>query len=133
MRNEFLIYIKLLTINPETGKAFEPPCEIQPQIVFNLFYYLENFKRDKTHNSDVYQNAVREILQKIQTAFNCPLGWMIEMQSYDEFFALDNEFYQPKKRYSEEFFYSPLHNSTDINTDFMYEWSLDTVSARYEN
>lgn len=133
MKNEFVIYIKLLPINPETNRTYKPPCETQPQIAVNLFYYLEEFKRNESHNSDAYKDAVREILEKTYSAFGVPLGWLIEMQSYDEFFALDNEFYQPEKRHSTEFFYSPLHGSAEIDTSFLYNWSLETVTARYEN
>lgn len=132
MKNEFLIYIKLLPINPETGVTFIAPCEMQPQIAVSLFYYLEEFKRDETHNSAAYKSAIEEILNKIYTAYQTPLGWLIEMQSYDEFFAMDNPFYQPEKRLSEEFFFSPSHDQTAIDIEFMYEWSLEQLNARYE-
>ena len=64
MRNEILIYIKLLAINPDTNRAFVAPCEIQPQIAVNLYYYIDEYKRDLSHNSAAYKNAIEEILQK---------------------------------------------------------------------
>ncbi len=132
MKNEFLVYIKLLAINPETNRTFSPPCEQQPQIAVNLFYYLEEFKRSEDHNLDAYKSAIEEILQKIHSAFNVSLGWLIEMQSTDEFFALNNPFYEPEKRFSDEFFYSPPHGETKVDVDFLYDRSLETVNARYE-
>lgn len=132
MKNEFLIYIKLLAINPETNRTFAPVCETQPQIAVNLFYFLADFKRETTHNSQAYKSAIEEILSKTHSAFNVPLGWLIEMQSTDEFFSMDNEFYQPEQRFSKEFLYSPSNGKTEIDVEFMYEWSLAAVNARYE-
>ena len=132
MKNEFLIYIKLLAIDPETGKAFAPPCMLQPQLVFNLFYYIEEFKRDQSHNPAAYKNAIEEILKNIQSSFGVPLGWMIEMQSTDEFFALDNPFYQPEQKFSEEFLYSPDLGKTEINVEFMWDWAVSAVSSRFQ-
>lgn len=132
MKNEFLIYIKLLPINPETNRTFAAPCEMQPQIAVNLFYYLEKFKRNESHDSDAYKTVIEEILGKIYKAFNVPMGWLIEMQSTDEFFAMDNPFYQPEKRFSKEFFYSPKHGKTEIDVDFMWQWAIEQLNKRYE-
>ena len=121
MKNEFLLYVKLLAINPETGVAFEPPCELQPQIAVHLNYYLQDFRRSENFNTGAYQSAVEEILQKLFEAFKAPMGWLIEMQSIDEFFATGNPFYESEKRISEEFFYSPADGAVKVDVEFLYQ------------
>lgn len=133
MKNTFFIYIKLLKTNPETGKCWAPPCEVQAQIIFNLYLYIHEFQMVEEDNSEAYENAIREILEKTHRAFECPLGWFIAMESKDEFFALDNPFYQPEVKFSEEFFYSPDHGKTAIDTEFMYRWAIETVQSRFAN
>jgi hypothetical protein len=122
MRNEFLIYIKLL----QTGKCVAPPCELQPQIAVNLFYYIEGFKRETEHHPDSYKKAVAEILNNLYQAYQTPLGWSIEMQSFDEFLSEGNDFYQPKKRYSKEFLFSPAIGKTKIEIEFMWQWVIES-------
>lgn len=127
MKNEFFIYLKLLAINPETGKTYVPVCQMQPQIVVNLYNFIHEFRRVEEDNSEAYRAAVEEVLQKTQSAFGCPIGWLIEMQSTDEFFAMDNPFYQPEIRHSSDFLYSPEIGKTEIEVGFMYQWALEAL------
>lgn len=127
MKNEFYIYLKLLAINPETGKSYQPLCHIQPQIAVNLYHYIHEFQRVEGDNSETYSGAIKEILRKTHAAWNCPVGWSIGMISTDEFFARDNPFYEPQKRFSGEFLYSPEIGKTEVDTGFMYRWALEAL------
>lgn len=133
MKNEFLIYVKLIKINPETGAAFVPICEMQPQFAVNLYYYIHDFQRKEDDNSQAYQSAIEEILRNLYSIYQCPLGWLIEMRSTDEFLArLEgkvNPFYKTEKRFSQDFLYSPEHGETKIDLEFMYRWVLESIQT----
>lgn len=132
--NMFFLKIKLLKLR-ENGKTSKPVCQMADQILVSLNTFIEDFKLAEGHHPKTYDETIAEFLSKFYAAWNCPIAWRIEMQSYDDFLAFEEEggvtfenpFYQPESRISQPFLYSPADGLTKIDVGFLWSWALEAV------
>lgn len=75
---EFFLWIKLLKLNAD-DKTSIPPCRMKAQICINLYEFIEQWRQAETTLYEAGE-AVKEALNKIQTAFDCPLLWLMTAQ-----------------------------------------------------
>lgn len=136
MTNTFYLYLKVIRLNPETGKAYVAPCEITPQICINLNEYVESVERDD-FNFVVFRKILVDILESAQKIFNCPLGWLLQMETavFDLNSIITDDdgnpsfgFAEPERKQSQEFAFNPPEQ-TEINLDFVKDW----IFAPYRN
>lgn len=100
-----IIGIKLVKINPKTGKAYFPVCNIVTVISIDIDEFIKSYQVKFSATDTGRKIAVNEILETINKAFNCPLAW----QGFD-----------PKDagRQTKEQLYYPETDSTSIDLTF---------------
>jgi len=125
--NEFKLFVRLIKLNPETGKAYQPPCEITPQFCVNLEEYLKTWSRTEERNNQAYNSAIREILEGLYQIYQTPLGWLIQMEHYESGFLNPPPFNRPEMtncELSKNFAFDPAHDQTAVDVEFMYQWAI---------
>lgn len=129
-----MLYIRVIKLNPENGKAFTPPCEITPQFCVNLEMYLESISRTEERNNAAYEKAIREVLEGLYQAHQTPLGWLIQMEHYEVPFLNPPPFDKPEMTASElsdNFAYDPGRDQTQIDVEFMYQWAIGEHNKKW--
>ena len=133
MQNSFLVWLKVIKLNPETQRAYEAPCAIEPQFCVNMDCYGETVARDTDGlTMFVFRNSLEEVLKMFFEHFQCPIGWMVEMQTavMDLNIIVDDDnggatfgFGEPEIKRSAEFCYFPP-NQAEIDVEFVSDWVL---------
>ncbi|MBS3915559.1 MAG: hypothetical protein KG003_13775 [Bacteroidetes bacterium] len=129
--NNFMLYIRLIKINPETDRAYQVPCEITPQFCINLEEYLTSFTRTEERNNQAYENAICEVLGGLYKVYGTPLGWLIQMEHYETPFLNPPPYDKPElteTKLSKNFVFDPSRNQTDIDVEFMYQWAITELN-----
>ena len=121
-RNEFMLFIKLIRLDPDTGMALYPPCEVAAQLSFNLNAYTEQFLLTELTLHEA-KKAVAGLLKKVNETFNCPLGWMVLMTRF-EHSDIDALFRPIHSEMSSECSYDPSHGQTEVEVGFLKDWVL---------
>lgn len=117
----FILEMKLIAINPETKKAYGAICNFNFNVTVQLNAFVEEFLRGEMNLAET-RLAVTSILKKLNESFKAPLGWRIRRMKpvYDLFSAaiMDWDVFESK-----EFSFAPEHGQTEVNLDFIREWT----------
>ena len=133
MPNRFSLFVKLIRLDPDTGRNLINVCEIEPQIGVQLNAYTETWLCKDDFNVRSTEWMVADLLEKFHRVFDCPLGWSIQMETFDFSVLNDTQVVDADTLHSEDFAYIPANGQTEVDLSFLGDWVMEPFKRTHEH
>jgi len=121
--NRFTLFIKLVPLDPDTEKAMVNPCEIEPQLGVHLNEYMDTYRFAQMNMRELGK-AIEQLLDKFWQVFDCPIGWTVQMESFDIDLLSQSAQDLGFKENPEKLYYPP-HGATEVDISFLKDWVME--------